>query len=132
MKWNPTAGGYEMTCPACYREFIGRKNKVYCGISCKTKHNNDLLMQRYKVKQRLTVPLLRNIEVLEHEFSSQQSEALEVSMERLSILGFDHKAPKISFRPSKGAAIWYRYGDYAILPAEDKKSITITKLKANG
>lgn len=128
MKWNPTKGGYEKTCPMCNADFIGRKNKVYCGMTCKTKHNNDIQLKRRYADRIITEPLLRNIEILRNELSGQPGSRVTVPLERLRAYGFDDEAPRTYFIERATRKRWFRFGDYATHTDEEKQLMTITKM----
>jgi hypothetical protein len=131
-KWTPQFNGYKKACPVCKVEFVGRKNKVYCGKRCKTKYNNGLQLDRRDAERLITEPLLRNIEILREELAQHNSFPITVSSEKLRIKGFDHHAPRTSFVDSQSGKTWFRFGDYAICPDEQKQLVAITKISRNG
>lgn len=128
MKWNPTIGGYEKTCPICQRDFVGRKNRVYCSTRCKTKCNNEIQLERRYADRQVTEPLLRNIEILKKELSERNEGMVTLPIERLRHSGFDSEAPRTNIFNRSTGERWQRFGDYAICPDEEKQLVTITRI----
>jgi hypothetical protein len=102
---------YTKVCPNCGTEFTGRKNKVYCSISCKAQVNNELQQEMRKGARADMVTMEKNERIIKRFMKDAPLERMSVRKESLVERGFDSSGPfKITY-DSRGK-VHYQCGDF--------------------
>jgi len=127
MDWVPSQRGFKKHCPVCGEQFIGRKNRLYCGSACKARTNNDLASERREEHLAVSSSLIKNSEILKEVMFFHTGDSAIVPIEALMSKGFDPEAP--ARRVQMMGGVWVQYGDYAIQAIEGHNQVRITKLK---
>ncbi len=102
---------YTKICPKCGKEFTGRKNKVYCSISCKAQVNNELQQEMRKGARADMVTMEKNERVIKRFMKDAPLERMSVRKESLAEMGFDASGPFKIFYDSRGK-VHYQCGEF--------------------
>ena len=115
------------TCPICLEEFTGRKNKIYCSLTCKSIFNNNKASQLHSelIDEKV---MLKNYRILKKFYESSQSlkkiEVVEFLRE-----GFDFKCPSRKVKsPINGYELFivHKYA-YRVIFQNGNQYIVISK-----
>jgi hypothetical protein len=126
-QWKPDINAFIHICPVCHYEHHGRKNKLYCSLACKARHNNDLASERRERHLAVSAAHIRNGEILAEAMSFHRDAIPVVPMQSLLNKGFDPQAPTTRGKMEDG--IWHLYGDFAIQVVEVLNQVRIRKIK---
>jgi hypothetical protein len=110
-------------CPECHKEFTGRRNRVFCSLSCKIKSNNgNAAIMNLRVSDQVNM-LKRNAKILD-ELYSVESIPLLAEKEELIKKGFIMNSPTIRLKSENGVE-WHMIGRYVFKPENDGREIVI-------
>lgn len=126
IRWESHIGKYLHRCDECGEEFYGPKNKLYCRVTCKAKHNNDLASFKRKEQEELTGSFVQNVEILRSVMGSA-TQKVTVLKDQLLKEGFDETAPCQRF-VHEGAR-WFKFDSYAIRETESPDEFVITRIQ---
>jgi hypothetical protein len=81
-------------CLECHKEFVGRRNRIYCSKACKVTANNlKAAERRYGVSEQVRT-LEKNSQILK-EIYQEKGGPVNVSSDQLLKLGFFENGPNI-------------------------------------
>lgn len=125
--WIPEQNEFQHICPVCNKTFMGRKNRNYCSLFCKTRINNDKAGIIRKKKSAITAKFLLNAMILAefYPFSLGKNKILIKLLERN---GFDPCSEFSSVKSKENGEIWKKAGDYGYLVLPDKEHVLIEKI----
>lgn len=127
--WNPITGKYKLSCSTCAREFYGRKNQLYCNITCKSKAANDKASLINSLVNGEVNAMKRNCYILQQLFRIKK----EIDSVTLIGLGFKTKSAHKKLQIKEKRMTIFSYGSYGILPLnEESTQFEIIKLKDHG
>lgn len=94
-------------CKHCFHPFEGRENRLFCSVSCKTKHNNSLAKTRNANLKRVFTIVKANRQALAQLYELFDTQP--VSVELLQKAGI-----RLAYTSQLTANGVYVYDDYAI------------------
>lgn len=81
-------------CLECQKEFVGRRNRIYCSTACKISSNNLKAAERRVGVSEQTRMLERNSQILKEIYQEKRG-PVNVSSEQILRLGFFENGPNI-------------------------------------
>lgn len=99
------------TCPNCAKTFTGRKNQIYCSISCKAETNNRLQQDMRKGARADIVVMEKNERIIRRFMNDAPLPRMSVRKETLLEMGFNQQGPFKILYDSRGK-VHYQCGDY--------------------
>lgn len=99
------------TCPNCTKTFTGRKNQIYCSISCKAETNNRLQQDMRKGARADIVVMEKNERIIRRFMNDAPLPRMSVRKETLLEMGFNQQGPFKILYDSRGK-VHYQCGDY--------------------
>ena len=98
-------------CKVCQKEFVGRKNKIFCSVKCKNLYHRHLSAEAKSVAKRIDSILHRNRNILS-ELMPDNKNKIRVKRIELDKKKFNYIYHTHSYLNSKGKLYRYIY-DYA-------------------
>ena len=81
-------------CLECQKEFVGRRNRIYCSTACKISANNLKAAERRSGVSEQARMLERNSQILKEIYQEKRG-PVNVSSEQILRLGFFENGPNI-------------------------------------
>lgn len=114
-------------CKLCKAEFRGRKDKMYCSISCKSEYNSRLNEATSIATKRIDKILHRNRSIL-LEIIGKNVKQIKVTRDLLDAKGFKWGFHTHTHVNNNGKTVSYLY-DHSWLLFSDQE-VLITKIKS--
>lgn len=118
--WVKEQKGYYHLCENCGESFIGRKNAIYCSISCKNKRNNDLKRERTKQFKEDNA-LYNKCGLALAQAHEHKEQITTTNIAHLISLGFKTGAPVKRLKFDQLDGIWRCIGEHAYQPLQDNQ-----------
>lgn len=110
----------------CRVLFFGRKNRKYCTTICKNRVNNDVQARRSRSKATELKQYEKNMRILEKHYNALYDPTF-VARESLVRDGFVFDGLTSEFIRDASSRSWFKYGDFAMQPAEQEQILIIKK-----
>ena len=125
LHWDSDIDTYQHRCDSCGKEFYGRKNRLYCTVKCKARHNNELASEKRVVVQSLTEDYLRNISIIEKIVGENNYDVETTTMEYIKARGFEPECANM--RVDIHGELWYKVGPFGYRPLEESNEVELIR-----
>ena len=127
-EWIKETGEYCHICLECWEPFAGRRNKSFCSISCKSKHNNDIRRSRDSEAKVRSLSYQKTAEVLRECFNHNEK-VTSLHLHQVVKKGFQLDSPTNRLKINKLEGVWNQIGSYAYQLSNENQTINIIKIK---
>lgn len=100
----------EKVCPKCKNLFVGRLNRKYCSLSCKSEVGNEIARLRRKPLKKTYATICKNSQILKELFDIGVT---SINEEKLASFGFSFEVGGEEIVDGGGAKVLY-WGDFGI------------------
>lgn len=125
--WLPKEKGFVHECPICKERFIGRKNKVYCSQSCKTRKATDVASARNALIPKSRI-MIKCAEALEAVYPMSQGKKW-IPYKKLLEAGYVSSVPTEITKRDDFDGTLKRLGYFEFAVDRKNKKIIIFKIK---
>ena len=115
-------------CPVCGKNIVGRADKKFCSIACKSKFNHPSSKAETDIIKTVNRFLLQNFKIMESIFASEKKNKLMVPRILLDKMGFHFAYCTGSYINNQGKLYRYIY-DYGWMEFSSQELMLVRNKK---